>query len=208
MELEELDLGVRVNGRVAVPLEVEVVRELAPADLTLLGQERGIKPSPIGKLGDRHHSLARCLAEGMKPAEASAVTGYSISRISILKSDPTFKELQEFYREHKDAQFAEFGRRAAMVALTALNNLQEQLEDEENPPSLAQNLEVVTKLADRTGHAPKTGMAQVQVNVGLGSAMASARARLAQRALASAQEPVEAEFEVVGEPGEQRSANG
>ena len=179
MSVDSLDFAPRLAGRAERPLEAVLVRELGPADISLLGTERGIKPSPLKRLGDRHHQLARVLAEGAKPAEASAITGYDPSRISILLGDPSFKELIEFYRKHVDAAFGDFQRRAAVVTLTALNNIAELVEDDENPLTLDQNMQIVKTLADRTGHAPVSRSVSTNVQVDLTGKLAEARRRLA-----------------------------
>lgn len=177
--VDQLDMRPRLAGRATKEISIDYVRDLGEADISLLGTERGVTARPIAKLRDRHHQLARCLAQGMNGVEASAVTGYDPSRISILKSDPSFIELVTFYRENENAQLAEFQRRAAMVSITALQNLQEQVEDEENPLTVDQNLTIVKTLADRTGHAPVQRSVQTNVNVELGQRLAQARSRLA-----------------------------
>jgi hypothetical protein len=192
----ELEMPPRLNGRAPARLEVAYVRDLTSADVSLLGTERGIKAPNRKRLRDRHHSLARCLAQGMKPWEASAVTGYSPSTISILQADPTFVELVAFYAEHEDAALAEFSQRASLVTLTALNNLQEIVENDEEPLTLEQNLTVVKTLADRTGHAPVQRAITTNLNVDISGKLAAAKSRLAalaQRRLPEP-EPIEAVF--------------
>lgn len=180
-----LDLTPRLNGRVTLSLQAAFVRPLQEADIALLETERGIKTPPRKKLRDRHHALARCLAQGMKVWEASAITGYTPSTISILLQDPTFKELMEFYHENEDAQLAEFTKRATMVTITALNNIQELVEDDSVPLTLEQNLTVVKTLADRTGYAPVQKSITANVNVDLPGRLAAAKARLLERLAAS-----------------------
>jgi hypothetical protein len=192
MTVAELDMTPRAGRRTAA-LSVEVVREIVPADLAMLATEGATAAPRIAKLRDRHHQLARCLAQGMTNWEASAVTGYDPSRISILKSDPTFVELVGFYREHETALLAEFTERAAKVTLTALNNIAEMLEDDERPSTLDENLTVVKTLADRTGHAPIARSVSTNVSVELGGRLAAAKGRLAAR------EAITAEFTVVEE---------
>ena len=178
MVVDQLDIAPRILGRAKRAPAVELVRAVTAADLALLETEKGSKPPSVKRLTDRHHSLARCLAQGMEGWEAAAITGYDPSRISILKSDPTFKELIEFYRRHEDAALAEFTARASMVTLTALNRVQEMLDDDENPVSLDEAMTVAKTFADRTGHAPVAKTVNTNVNVELGAQLDSARARL------------------------------
>lgn len=178
MTISELGLSPRGSGRASRPLTAVYVRDLQPADVSLLASERGIKPTPIARLRDRHHSLARCLAQGMKDAEASAVTGYDVSRISILKSDPTFKELVDHYQRQENSLLADFTERATSLSLTALNEIQERIEEDAESVSMTTLLEVVKITADRTGHAPVSKSLNVNINADLGSRMEAAKRRL------------------------------
>src|SRR5687768_16258292 len=92
----DLDLDIAATdfiGRKARSVTAEVTRELTRSDLALLKTERGVQPSHIQRLSERHHALARCLASGLSVADACAITGYTPSRVSILKGDPSFEEL-------------------------------------------------------------------------------------------------------------------
>jgi hypothetical protein len=72
----------------AMALDLEVagtVRELTEDE----------RPPPsevsyVAKLRDSHHALARALARGQTPIQASQATGYRVSRIYLLLRDPTF----------------------------------------------------------------------------------------------------------------------
>jgi len=154
------------------------VRDLTEADLSLLGQERGIKPTLIAKLRDRHHALARVLAAGMPDGTASAITGYSPSRISILKQDPSFRALMAHYAENEDAQLADFIERTTTLTLSAINELQDRLEEEPESFTHGQLQDLAKTFADRIGHAPVQRSVNVNANVDLGSRLAQARRRL------------------------------
>ncbi len=178
MTFSELDLVPRGRGRAPAANTAEYIRDLSPADISLLASERGIKAPTIAKLRDRHHALARCLASGMSIAEASAITGYDPSRISILRGDPQFKDLQEQYRSMAEAGLAQFQDRAITVAITAMNNIQEMLEDDEAPLPAMTQLEILKVAADRAGHAPVSKSVNVNVNHDLGARMRAAAQRL------------------------------
>lgn len=78
----------------------EVIRPLTSADVALLSVPEPTKPPQLlKKIRDSHHKLAAMIAAGCSLKEISEATGYSYSRVSILKSDPTFEQLVEFYRE-------------------------------------------------------------------------------------------------------------
>lgn len=189
MAIDDLNLDLampRVGpGRQAKEVSVEFVRELTAEDLRTPPTQVQTA-APIKALRDTHHALARLLATGMSEHEASLQTGYSPSRISILKADPTFMELLEFYRERGEGAVSDFRERMAVVGLTALAELGERLEEKPEDFSPALLKDIVKDMADRTGHAPQKGPSQVtNINIGLSERMAAARERTAQ-ALAAA----------------------
>lgn len=168
------------RGRTALPLEATVVRDLTPADLVLLETMRGHKPRPLTKLRDSHHWLARKLASGSRPVEASMVTGYSPSRISILQADPTFQQLLQHYRENTDEIYADVHERMSSLSLEALEELRERLHEEPETLSPLTLLEIVKTLADRTGYGPSSKSTVTTVNIDLAGRLDRARARVAQ----------------------------
>ena len=99
--LNDLNFDIHLGGRATKALDAEAVRELGQSDLALLATERHIQPSHVQRLSSRHHALARCVATGMSAEEASACTGYTSSRISVMKDDPAFAELVSFYQSDK-----------------------------------------------------------------------------------------------------------
>lgn len=178
MAVAELALSLEPRGRRESPTEVTYAGEVGESDLALLAGSRDTKPRPIQKLRDRHHLLARCVAGGMSLTEASAITGYEPSRISVLKSDPAFKELVAGYQQTKELAFADFQDRAAAVALEALNLIHEELEDSPEEVSMGQKLEIVKTLADRTGNAPISRAVNVNANIDIGDRLNKANARV------------------------------
>lgn len=181
MSVAELFIAPRTSGRAAAPPSAEYVRDLGPADLALLASEREtpIRPPALKALRDRHHALARCLAQGMRPAEAAAVTGYDVSRISILSGDPTFRNLIAFYAANETALAADYAERATTLALSAMNKLQEAIENEEEPISDSMALEIAKFASDRTGHSPVQKSIALSGTLDLGARMAAAKRRVA-----------------------------
>lgn len=176
----ELDFeSPRTRGRAKRDFDCEYVRDLGPADIALLASERGIQAKPVQRLRDRHHALARCLAQGMTDSEASAVTGYDPSRISILKGSPDFASLVAHYRKVEDSLLGEFVDRATTLTLTAMNELQDRLEEAPTEVSSPMLLEIVKTGADRIGHAPVAKSVNINANVNLGDRLQAARKRVA-----------------------------
>ena len=178
MTVRELDVTPRLSGRAQRPPQVLFVRDLKNADLALLASERGIKAPLVQRLRDRHHALAKCLANNMSNSEASAITGYDPSRISILKNDPSFQDLVTHYRDVKNAASAEFHDRAETLSLTAMDIIQERLEDTPDEISIPTAIEIIKLTADRTGHAPVQRNVNLNINTDTAQRLNAARARL------------------------------
>ncbi len=172
----DLDLD-QLIGRKESPVMAEVLRPLGEADIALLAVEKGIQPNAIKRLTDSHHALARCLASGMSAVEASVVTGYTPSRISVLRDSPLFAELVAHYARGEDGALADLQERMLTVGLTAVEELKTRLEEEPEKIGTATLLEAVKTLADRTGHGPQSKTTNLNVNVSLASRVAEGRRR-------------------------------
>lgn len=188
----DLDLPSLIGRRPVARSAVEV-RQLTDADLAMLSTERGIAPKELKRLGDAHHALARALASGMKPAEASILTGYTVSRISVLRTSPQFQDLVEFYSAHQTDVYADVQARMQNLSLDALETLRTRLEEEPEEFGSAMLLEIVKTLADRTGFGPSSKTTNLNVNLDLAGRLERARARIKEIEAA----PVEASEEEV-----------
>lgn len=155
----------------------ERTRALTPADIESLG----LHPAPvqrIKKLCDSHHAVARLVAEGRPGVEISALTGYVQSRISILKSDPAFAELVEFYRGEQRDAYANLADRMALLSLDTIQELQDRLVNEPESFQIDQLQAQLRMLADRTGFGP-TAKTDVQITVaGFADRLEEARRRV------------------------------
>src|SRR5215471_8209329 len=158
--LAELDLGgasaereFRTAARAEEYLWYE--RDLTEGDIAALKhRSEPITPPALVRIHSSHHSLARCLAMGMKDAHVALITGYSPSRISILKNDPAFTALVADYRAEAKAVFADLGERMADISLDAIELLHERLQAKPEDFSIPMLLDVIKAFADRTGHGP------------------------------------------------------
>jgi hypothetical protein len=181
-----MDLGLdlfRTHGRARQPITATVLRDLEPSDIAMLGQEKGSIPSPIKRISERHHALARNLALGMDHKQAAVIANYSESRISILLNDPAFKELLEFYREPFEDVVRDTGTLLAGLAKDAAEELSLRLEEDSEKFSNGQLMELTKLGADRTGFGPQSSQTNVNVNVDLASRLQQARQRVAQRTI-------------------------
>lgn len=158
---------VSARGRSTAPLTAEVLGELTDEDIVLLETSAlGTEPTTVKKIRDSHHWLARLLAEGKKDAEASAITGYSVSRISILKSDPAFQEVLQHYRDIREEVFVDVVERFKVLALDATGELQDRLSEEPDGFSNGQLLDVLKAVGDRAGYAP-VQKSQTMIGIGI-----------------------------------------
>lgn len=173
------DIGLDlVRGRATKPMRAELGRPLTAEDLAALETERGIKAPPLVKLRETHHQLARLLAKGVKPFEASLITGYEASRISILLADPAFQNLVQNYRGIKDLEFADWSKVAATFSMEILLDLRDQFHENPDAYSPEFKLEILKNLADRTGNGPSHKQTNVNVNVDLAARIEAGRRRI------------------------------
>lgn len=173
-----MTLGLRTTGRAAKAISAEVERELDMDDVASLLGERGVQAPQIKEFRERHHALARLIAEGKRPGEAALICRYSQSRMSVLLADPAFKELVAHYQELVNEEFVDFQAKLAELALDAASILQSRMEDRPDDLSDALVLQIVQVGADRTGHGPSQ---KVEHNhkIGLADRLMSANARIA-----------------------------
>lgn len=175
----DLDLDVVPTGigRKPVAVTAEIVRALTESDLALLATERGIKPSQIQRLSERHHALARCLATGLSVADACAITGYTASRVSILKGDPSFEELIAFYQRGGAELVQDLGAKLLSNARAAADELANRLEDSPEELSVDALHDTIKIGADRTGFGPQSRSQHLHVHMNLADRLAAARKR-------------------------------
>lgn len=144
------------------------------------GDTLGSTASPLKALRHTHHRLAQLLAVGTDETVAAKLCNYSVSRVSILKSDPAFQELLAYYAGGVQDQWADFVATAAGLNMDFLQELQRRLDENPEQFSAASLMDAVKLLADRTGHAPVTKSVSVNVNADVGSKLEAARRRLQQ----------------------------
>lgn len=155
--VEELsDVG--TSTPTVVPLRAAAVaatyeRDLTEADIMALHTlPRGSHVKPLARIRSSHHALARCLAMGLTPTKAALVTGYSPGRIGQLTRDPSFKQLVHEYMDDARSAMADYHHRMHNLGLDAAEELHERLLEEPESFSIPVLLDVVTNMADRTGH--------------------------------------------------------
>lgn len=174
----EVEMGRQLgaSGRAPKELIAELEGELDFSDLDLLATEKGTEAPKIVKLRERHHALARHLAEGKTQNEAALLTRYDPSRVSVLLGDPAFNDLVAHYREQVNREYVDFQRKLAELGVDAAHVLQERIEEKPEEISDALLLRLVEVSADRTGHGPSS-KTEVNVKVGIAARLSEARER-------------------------------
>ena len=153
------------KGKMLSPLELEVLGGVDVSDLverTTAELQTSEAPS-IARLRQIHHEIARLLASGLTETEVAASTGYSLSRISILKGDPSFKELLAYYAARSEEQFLDVRKRLAILGTDAVAELQDRLDYKPDSLTNTQLIEITKTTLDRAGFSPVSKSENVQV---------------------------------------------
>lgn len=141
-------------------------------------EERKSIHRPLVRIHERHHFVARCLASGNSVAEAAFKSGYSVTQVHVLaKDDPVFRDLVESYRENVEAQYLNVHELMAGLAVDAILELRNRIEDEPEKIKTSELMEMVRTTADRTGNGPSSKN-EVSITVGLADRLAAAKRRL------------------------------
>lgn len=145
------------RGRQAAPLSMVVLRELTLEDMALAAAEppKGSKTPLLKKMRQSHHLLARMLAQGTPQTEASLATGYSVSRISILKNDPAFQDLAAYYSAQVKETYLDVHAKLASVGMDAVESLHEDLEN--GDLTVKDKLALAELALDRSGTVAQPG---------------------------------------------------
>jgi DNA-binding CsgD family transcriptional regulator len=159
---------------------IKAVRPMVRTDIESLRQ-----PSArvrISKLRDSHHIMARLIVSGLSTAEIAAETGYSQARVSILRSAPAMVELCERYRgddhdewrKSRDATY-EYIHAAGIKAWRQINDA---LEDEEEPLPISTLLKIADSSSDRVGYHRKSTKENINVDFAAKLELAISRSKM------------------------------
>lgn len=171
----------------------EVIRPLTAADLALIPAPGSSGTPHIKRIRDAHHRLAVMVAKGCSLKEINEVTGYSFSRISILKSDPSFANLVDFYRdkaiEDNIEEVSDFTRRLVAFTGDCIEEMHDRLLD--TPETIAHDtLTDWSKLGlDRTGHGAQSKSFSLHATLDLAGKVAAGRRRALELSAAPAVKP-------------------
>jgi hypothetical protein len=132
---------------------------LEPEDLRALLQDTNDlqvtdDPTDLKKIREKHHHVARNIANGLSNRLVAQICGYDESYLSILLNNPSMVELVELYRIQGGAGAMLATEKLKTVGLKALEKLDAKIDaDELNN----QELLGAAKLGlDRSGHGPQS----------------------------------------------------
>ena len=151
------------------------IRELELGELSMPSAVPGVQA--VLRIKARHFALAKALAEGIEPAVAAAITGYAPGTVSQLCQDPTFQNLIASYRQDIEGEYVNVHQKLATLTVTAMDELQERIENNPEEVKTTVLTDIMTKGLDRIGHGP-TSKTDVNVNVNLASRLEAARKRI------------------------------
>ena len=117
--------------------------------------KKEVSATPVlQRLRHRHHLLARLIAQGTKDGDVAAISGYDPSRISVLKSDPAFKELIAHYKTQVDEVFISVHERLLTLGLSSIDEMTDRIEANPETFSTQDLMELIKLSADRIGAGP------------------------------------------------------
>lgn len=137
----------------AYPLGEEHLQALV-THATTPGAKLGVAPQPLNAVRHTHHKLARLLALGMDESRAAYICNYDVSRVSILKSDPLFIEVLNYYSIQVEESFVDTVEVMKGLSLDALGELTSRLQSNPNSFTVPHLIELVKAMADRSGNGP------------------------------------------------------
>lgn len=111
-------------------------------------------PSDLKRIKEKHHHVARLVADGLSQRLVATITGYTENYLSILLNNPSMVELVELYRIKNGAAVQVATEKLKTVGLKALERLNDRIEADE-----LDNNELIStaKLGlDRSGHGPSS----------------------------------------------------
>ena len=153
------------RGRPSGKAEVLGIRPLAAEEVSA---PRG-RVSVIKRFRDSHHRMARLFASGLRVSEVAALTGYSVSRVSIFHNNPAFQDLiaekrmieDQIARDHITA----YNELILSNGLKAERKLADKLDDDDESEgmSVRELISISRDAADRVGLSKRS----IQTNVNL-----------------------------------------
>lgn len=154
------------RGRKGVHPAIGSIRQLTADEVKNVERKKG---EPIKRYRDSHHRMARLFASGLRVNEVAELTGYSIARVSVFHSTPSFQELISEKRKVEDQvsrdSIQAYNEMILANGLKAERKLADKLDDDDDSEemSVRELISISRDAADRVGLSKRT----VQANVNL-----------------------------------------
>ena len=151
--------GLHSTGRALFPLQDLIAgapRSLTDKDVELLETFGPAETSTLGRIRERHHSIARLLALGMTYVEVAAHVGCTKERIQQLNKSPLFGDLVEHYRDKVTRRAVQLGlvQKVQAVSEDYLEALHKRLTEEADEIPFRHLSTTTMALLDRAGVGP------------------------------------------------------
>jgi len=148
------DFAIMLPADKSQVVEFNYVRELSEADALLIqsGACPATKPTAIQEVRDRHHWIAKLVADGISDIEISAIVGMSPGRVGVLRNDPAFIELVSHYTEVRTALGIDITQRLSYLSGAVTQEMARRLEESPEEISNKDLIKLGEVVLDRSGH--------------------------------------------------------
>jgi len=154
-------------GRKPKDIFVSYDRDLSEDEVMMLLEPAAIQPGTLKEIRQSHHGLARLIAVGTPAVDIAAITGFSVSRISVLKSDPTFAQLLAYYIAMEAEAYAgaraDVHQRLQDLTIDTMETLHQKVLEKGDTMSVKELAQIVELGTDRIGYG-KTSTVNNNVN--------------------------------------------
>ena len=158
---------------------IQSVRSMVRGDIEALRQ-LSARPR-IAKLRDSHHIMARLIVSGLTVTEIAEETGYSVSRVSLLKNSPAMVELCDRYRadDHGAWKRSRDERYESILAAgtKAWRKINDVLDADEELP-VTTLLKIADSSSDRVGYHRKSTKENINIDFAARLEAAISRSRI------------------------------
>lgn len=134
------------------------------------GEVLGVSAAPLRRISRTHHRLAQLLATGMDEGQAGMLCGYGPATVSILKSDPSFRETMALYAGQVEAAFVDVVDQMKDLHLDVVHEIRDRLEAAGDKASLKDLTELLKTVSDRIGLGPSSSTRSESVALTLSGA--------------------------------------
>lgn len=134
------------------------------------GDTLGVSARPRARMSSVHRRAASLLANGMDEGRVALLCGYDATTISILKTDPMFRELLVYYSDMVEDGFKTVVEEMADLSEDVVAELRYRLDNSPELFSISQLDTLLRTLADRTGNGPTSTQNVRSVSLALSGA--------------------------------------